>query len=218
MPFAAAPLRCAHLRNPERQFFAACKLDRSVPMNPQRLMGMVTRLLDGAAVFALLVMMMLTTSDVVLRKLINKPILGVTELVELALGVAVFFAIPGVFARGANIAVDMIDQWRPAWSPVLQKMSALVVVIVLALFTWHMWQPMKDVIAFGDTSSDLQIPKVWFMGPAWAGMVVALAIAVVVLFVGEAKAEHAVGDAVAGDAASGNPHTEHPSAGHGSAL
>ena len=187
-------------------------------MNPQRLMGMVTRLLDGVAVLALLVMMLLTTSDVVLRKLANKPILGVTELVELALGVAVFFAIPGVFARGANIAVDMIDQWRPAWSSMLQKISAVLVVIVLALFTWHMWQPMKDVISFGDTSSDLQIPKIWFMGPAWAGIVVALVIAVVVLFVGEVKPEHGAGDAAANNANTGEPSAGGPSAGQGSAI
>ena len=156
-------------------------------MNPKRLMSIAVRGLDSAAVLALLVMMMLTTSDVILRKLVNKPILGVTELVELALGVAVFVAIPGVFARGANIAVDMIDQWLPAWSSVLKRISAVLAVVVLALFTWHMWQPMKDVISFGDTSSDLQIPKIWFMGPAWAGIAVALAIAVVVLFVGETE-------------------------------
>ena len=160
-------------------------------MDPKRLMGIAVRGLDSAAVLAVLVMMMLTTSDVILRKLINKPILGVTELVELALGVAVFLAIPGVFARGANIAVDMIDQWLPAWSPVLKRISAVLAVVVLALFTWHMWQPMKDVISFGDTSSDLQIPKIWFMGPAWAGIVVALVIAVVVLFAGETEPERA---------------------------
>ena len=160
-------------------------------MNPKRLMGMLVRWLDGAAVLALLVMMMLTTSDVILRTLINKPILGVTEMVELALGIAVFLAVPGVFARGANIAVDMIDQWLPAWAVALKRISAVLAVGVLALFTWHMWQPMKDVISFGDTSSDLQIPKIWFMGPAWAGIAVALVIAVVVLFTGETEPESA---------------------------
>ena len=154
-------------------------------MNPKRLMGIAVRWLDSAAVLALLVMMMLTTSDVILRMFINKPILGVTEMVELALGVAVFLAIPGVFVRGANIAVDMIDQWLPAWSSALKHISAVLAVIVLALFTWHMWQPMKDVISFGDTSSDLQIPKIWFMGPAWAGIVISLVVALVVLFAGE---------------------------------
>ena len=149
----------------------------------------LVRWLDRGAVIALLVMMLLTTVDVVSRKLVAKPLLGVTEMVELALGVAVFFAFPGVFARGANIAVDMIDQWRPAWSGVLKHFSAVLAVVVFALFAWHMWRPMLDVISFGDVSSDLQIPKIWFMGPAWAGIVLALLVALAVLFVGAAADE-----------------------------
>ena len=149
----------------------------------------LVRWLDRGAVIALLVMMLLTTVDVVSRKLVAKPLLGVTEMVELALGVAVFFAFPGVFARGANIAVDMIDQWRPAWSGALKRLSAVLAVVVFALFAWHMWRPMIDVISFGDVSSDLQIPKIWFMGPAWAGIVLALLVALAVLFVGAAADE-----------------------------
>ncbi len=155
----------------------------------------LARWLDRGAVIALLAMMLLTTADVVSRKLVAKPLLGVTEMVELALGVAVFFAFPGVFARGANIAVDMIDGWLPSWSAALKHASAVLAVVVLALFTWHMWRPMLDVISFGDVSSDLQIPKIWFMAPAWAGVLLALVVALAVLFVGEAADELADGEA-----------------------
>jgi TRAP-type C4-dicarboxylate transport system permease small subunit len=140
--------------------------------------------LDRMAVVALLAMMMLTTSDVLLRKLINKPILGVTELVEFALGVTFFFALPGVFARGGNIAVDMIDQWLPKWGRALTTLAALLCVLTLALLSWHMWKPMMDAISFGDTSSDLQILKIWFLAPAWAGVVLGLLVSIFVLFNG----------------------------------
>ena len=141
--------------------------------------------MDTAAVLALLAMMMVTTTDVLLRKLINKPVTGATELVELALGIAFFFAAPGVFARGANITVDMIDAWRPAWSGALRRLSALLAVVTLTLFAWHMWKPMLDIISYGDTSADLQLPKIWFMAPAWFGIVVALLMAIYVLLAGE---------------------------------
>ena len=148
--------------------------------------------LDRMAVLALLAMMLLTTSDVVLRKLVNRPILGVTELVEMALGVSIFFAAPGVFARGANLAVDMIDQWAPDWSSVLRRIAAMVSLLTLVLLlAWHMWRPMIDVIAFGDTSADLQIPKIWFMAPAWGGVLVSSLVAALVLIAGEAKADGA---------------------------
>lgn len=148
-------------------------------------MRFMTRWLDRAAVLALLAMMMLTTSDVILRKLINKPITGVTELVELALGAAFFFAMPGVFARGANIAVDMIDQWAPMLTGTLKRLAALMMIITLATLAWNMWKPLVDIISFGDTSADLQIPKIWFMAPAWAGVFISLLVAIAVLISGE---------------------------------
>lgn len=143
------------------------------------------RCLDSVAVMALLGMMLTTTTDVVLRKLINKPVTGATELVELTLGIAFFFAAPGVFARGANIAVDMIDEWLPAWRNVLKRIAAILAIATLGLLTWHMWKPMLDIISYGDTSADLQIPKIWFMAPAWFGIAVSLLMAVYVLLAGE---------------------------------
>ena len=162
------------------------------------LLRVVLRGLDGIAVLALLAMMLTTTTDVVLRKLINKPVTGATELVELALGIAFFFAAPGVFARGANIAVDMIDAWLPSWRNALTRLSALLAILTLGQLTWHMWKPMLDIISYGDTSADLQIPKIWFMAPAWFGIAVALLMAVYVLLAGEI-------DAVAKDDADGLP-------------
>lgn len=145
----------------------------------------MVRWLDRAAVLALLAMMLLTTTDVILRKLVDKPITGVPEMVELALGIAIFFAAPGVFARGANIAVDMIDQWLPAWIGTLKRLSAFLMVSTLGVLTWHMWKPMVDILAYGDTSADLQIPKIWFMAPAWVGIAVSLLVAATIMLCGE---------------------------------
>ena len=93
-----------------------------------------------------------------------------------------------MFARGANITVDMIDQWLPSWAGVLKRASAALAVLTLGLLTWHMWRPMVDVIAFGDTSSDLQIPKIWYMAPAWIGILLSMLVAIVVLWRGELDA------------------------------
>lgn len=145
----------------------------------------LVRWLDRAAVLALLAMMLMTSTDVILRKLVDKPITGVPEMVELALGIAIFFAAPGVFARGANIAVDMIDHWLPAWIGALKRLSAFLMVVTLGVLTWHMWKPMVDILAYGDTSADLQIPKIWFMAPAWVGVAVSLLVAATILLCGE---------------------------------
>jgi hypothetical protein len=45
--------------------------------------------------------------------------------------------------------------------------------------------PLVDIVEFGDTSADLQLPKVWFMAPAWVGIALALITSVAVLLAGE---------------------------------
>ncbi len=140
--------------------------------------------LDSLAVLMVLAMILLTITDVSMRKFVDKPMTGVTELVELALGVAFFFALPGVFWRCAHITMDIIDDHWPQWRSALQRLATLFNALVLVVLVWHMWQPMLDVISFGDTSADLQIPKIWFMAPAWVGMLLSLLVVMLQMWLG----------------------------------
>ena len=140
--------------------------------------------LDSLAVLMVLVMVMLTITDVSMRKFVDKPMTGVTEMVELALGVAFFFALPGVFWRCAHITMDIIDDHWPQWRSSLQLVASVFNAVVLVVLVWHMWQPMLDVISFGDTSADLQIPKVWFMAPAWMGVLFSLLVVMLQMWMG----------------------------------
>jgi TRAP-type C4-dicarboxylate transport system permease small subunit len=150
--------------------------------------------LDSLSVLMVLAMILLTITDVSMRKFVDKPMTGVTELVELALGVAFFFALPGVFWRCAHITMDIIDDHWPQWRSALQRLATLFNALVLLVLVWHMWQPMLDVISFGDTSADLQIPKIWFMAPAWVGMLLSLLVVMLQMWLGTepeaAKDEH----------------------------
>ena len=140
--------------------------------------------LDSLAVLMVLVMVLLTISDVTMRKFVDKPMTGVTEMVELALGGAFFFALPGVFWRCAHITMDIIDDHLPQWRLALQRVATVFNAIVLVVLVWHMWQPMLDVISFGDTSADLQIPKIWFMAPAWLGILLSLLVVMLQMWLG----------------------------------
>lgn len=141
-------------------------------------------MLDSLAVLMVLAMVLLTITDVSMRKFVDKPMTGVTEMVELALGVAFFFALPGVFWRCAHITMDIIDDHWPQWRSALQRVATAFNALVLVVLVWHMWQPMLDVISFGDTSADLQIPKIWFMAPAWMGILLSLLVVMVQLCLG----------------------------------
>ena len=150
--------------------------------------------LDSLAVLMVLVMVLLTITDVTMRKFVDKPMTGVTEMVELALGGAFFFALPGVFWRCAHITMDIIDDHLPQWRLALQRVATVFNAIVVVVLVWHMWQPMLDVISFGDTSADLQIPKIWFMAPAWLGILLSLLVVMLQMWLGtepaSAKDEH----------------------------
>ena len=80
--------------------------------------------------------------------------------------------------------MDIIDDHWPQWRSALQRVATALNALVLVVLVWHMWQPMLDVIAFGDTSADLQIPKIWFMAPAWMGILLSLLVVMVQLCLG----------------------------------
>ena len=140
--------------------------------------------LDSLAVLMVLAMVLLTITDVSMRKFVDKPMTGVTEMVELALGVAFFFALPGVFWRCAHITMDIIEDHWPQWRSAVQRVATAFNALVLVVLVWHMWQPMLDVISFGDTSADLQIPKIWFMAPAWMGILFSLLVVMIQMWMG----------------------------------
>jgi TRAP-type C4-dicarboxylate transport system permease small subunit len=90
--------------------------------------------------------------------------------------------------------MDIIDDHCPQWRSNLQRVAMVFNAMVLGVLTWHMWQPMLDVISFGDTSADLQIPKIWFMAPAWIGILLSLMVVMLQMWQGTepvaAKDEH----------------------------
>ena len=80
--------------------------------------------------------------------------------------------------------MDIIDDHWPQWRSNLQRMAMVFNAMVLGILAWHMWQPMLDVISFGDTSADLQIPKIWFMAPAWMGILLSLLVVILQMWMG----------------------------------
>ena len=63
-----------------------------------------------AAALILIFMMLFTTYAVVMRQVFDAPVLGVIDVMELALVACIFVAMPGVFLREENIVVDVMDQ------------------------------------------------------------------------------------------------------------
>ena len=148
----------------------------SVPIFLAKLFGYI------AAVF-LAAMMLLTVADVVLRSLFSYPIRGMLELIELGLACTVFIALPAVFLRDEHLVVDVIDKLtRPSVVRILDLIGAILSLAVLAVMAWQMVPLARSMHEFGDVTSDLSIPKIYYWIPVLLG-VVASALATVVFIV-----------------------------------
>ncbi len=115
-------------------------------------------------------MMLITVSDVLLRKLADTPIRGTLELVELLLACTFFFALPASFLREDHIVVDMIDGMFPRAVARIKRIASAVAVVILALIVWQSWIAATDSFAFGDVTSDLSLPKTLYWIPVLAGL------------------------------------------------
>jgi TRAP-type C4-dicarboxylate transport system permease small subunit len=134
----------------------------------------VSRLLGYVAAAFLAAMVLLTMADVVLRSFFAYPIRGMLELIELGLACTIFIALPAVFLRDEHLVVDVLQK-----SHFFDRAGAVVSLVVLAFMGWMMLPNARNMIEFGDVTSDLSIPRLWYWVPVLFGV---LASALAVLF------------------------------------
>ena len=146
-------------------------------------MQLAARIFGYLAAIFLAAMMLLTVADVLLRAFFQYPIQGMLELVELGLACTIFLALPAVFLRDEHLVVDVIDHLtRPSVVRLLDLIGALISLGVLVVMAWQMVPLARAMHEFGDVTSDLSIPKIWYWIPVLLG-VVASALATLVFIV-----------------------------------
>ncbi len=127
-------------------------------------------------------MLLLTVADVLLRALLNLPVPGVYDLIELLLAAMFFVALPCVFLREENILVNSIDDLAPRWVPGLKRAADLLAAVMLAIMAWQGFIAARDSYEFHDVTADLGLPRIWHwlalligvVGSAIAALVMAL--------------------------------------------
>ena len=122
-------------------------------------------------------MVLLTVADVVLRTFFGYPIRGMLELIELGLACTIFIALPAVFLREEHLVVDVLKRSRT-----FEMLGAAVSFLVLAVMGWHMLPNARSMIEFGDVTSDLSIPRLWYWVPVLFGVVASAAATLFFVF------------------------------------
>jgi TRAP-type C4-dicarboxylate transport system permease small subunit len=139
------------------------------------------RLSGALAAIAIAAMVLLTVADVVLRALVNRPIHGTYELIELLLACAVFLALPAAFLRDEHVVVDIVDHYAPRAVPRLKFIAGIAGLAVLAVLGWQAALAARDTIAFGDVTMDLGLPRILYWIPLLVGVACAAAAALAML-------------------------------------
>lgn len=120
---------------------------------------------------ALIILMLLTTADALLRYVFSAPLTGVLEFSEEYLMIAlIYMPISYVFVAGGHIKVELLERcFPPKVKWLLEKMNTLIGFGLFALITVAAIPIVQAAIQIGETSSSaLAYP----IAPAYAMVVI----------------------------------------------
>ncbi len=134
-----------------------------------------TAMLSGLILFAI---MLLVSISVFFRYVLNQPILGSQELVQLGMVLVVMLAMPYTAIRKEHIKVDILER---ALGPNGRYMGNLIGRLlgstVLSLLVWKSSHKMLDAWEYEDTTNMLELP-LW---PVYAAIALGMSLFVLVL-------------------------------------
>ncbi len=120
--------------------------------------------IGGGAV--LVAMATLTVVSVTGRNLLNAPVSGDFELVEIGCAIAVFAFLPHCQMRGGNIAIDVFARrLPPGFVRVLVSLGALMLAAFAALLAWRMGIGGLEMKATGEKTIVLGVARWWGFAP-----------------------------------------------------
>ena len=115
----------------------------------------------GAAVLVL--MMFLTSADVFMRFLFNRPIKGAFELTELMMVVTVFFAVAYTESKKSHIGVELlVDRLNERAQAGIDALTSLLSLGIISVILWQGVISAHETFLKGEHSALLKIPLFYF--------------------------------------------------------
>jgi TRAP-type C4-dicarboxylate transport system permease small subunit len=134
------------------------------------------RIFAGIGGVTLLAMMCTTVASVTLRGVVDQPIPGDFELVEMGSAIAIFCFLPWCQVSGGNVLVDFFtSRARASTNHLLEALGDLVYLLIAGLICWRLVLGGMDLRLYGEQSMVLRLP-IW-----WGFVVIVPAAALLVL-------------------------------------
>lgn len=132
-----------------------------------------TALAGGLVLVALTLMVVASVAGRALIGLGLGPIPGDFELVEVGVGIAVFFFLPWCYLKGGHATVDLLYMHMPKWCQRgIVIISDLLMLVVWLVLTWMLWQGMLEKKEYAETTFILQMPIWWAYAFSLVGAVI----------------------------------------------
>ena len=120
----------------------------------------VSKFLNAIGMICLLIMMLLTVVDVLLRSFLNSSIPGTVELTEYLMVMVGFLCLGWCAMKGGNIKVEIIvSHLPPRLQAAMDSVTILLCLVTFALITWQNYVTAREVQAVGQASTILGIPS-----------------------------------------------------------
>ncbi|QPC42848.1 TRAP transporter small permease [Kaustia mangrovi] len=130
-----------------------------------------------AGTAALVVAVMLTVADIVLRTATTLTVEGLTDIVTLCTMIGAMLAIPYGFATDSHVSIDVFTSRMPEraqrW---LRLLAACLGAAFLAGVFWFSTRQALTELSYGDRSQSIGIPMIWYWLPLLAGVAIAAAV------------------------------------------
>jgi TRAP-type C4-dicarboxylate transport system permease small subunit len=140
--------------------------ERRLVAGAPRLLAGPARVLALAGGGVLLALVGLTVASVLGRALLDRPVPGDFELIELGAAVAVFACLPYAQLAGANVIVDLFTQrLGPRGRAVLDALGGAVFAAIAGVLTWRLALGGLDFRQYGETTMVLRLPVWWAFPP-----------------------------------------------------
>jgi TRAP-type C4-dicarboxylate transport system permease small subunit len=121
-----------------------------------------TALVGGVVLVAVTLMVVASVVGRALLGLGLGPIPGDFELVEVGIGIAIFFFLPWCYLRGGHATVDLLYMHMPVWfRKAIDTLSDLAMLAIWLVLTWKLWEGMLEKKEYLETTFILQMPLWW---------------------------------------------------------
>jgi TRAP-type C4-dicarboxylate transport system permease small subunit len=132
-----------------------------------------TAIVGGIVLVALTLMVVASVAGRAMIGLGLGPVPGDFELVEVGVGIAIFFFLPWCYLRGGHATVDLLYMHMPAWfKKGVDIFSDVAMLLVWLVLTWKLWEGMLEKKEYMETTFILQMPLWWAFAFCLVGAVI----------------------------------------------